>query len=161
MGRDFLERNGVVLADAAPADDLAVGVGEGDGVLAAAVPDVAGAAERRQCEDEQADGEDEAEGRGVVGQVEHQAREAPHPEVLQPRTVGGPAPPQGGADFVDAVIGPRIEPPEQARYRSLEASARTRWYTIGQNLTRRHYIGNTAKPHAAGTDRPDSMPDAE
>jgi hypothetical protein len=53
MRRDFLERNGVVLADPAPADDLAVAVGEGDRMLAAAVPDVAGAAERRQGEDQQ------------------------------------------------------------------------------------------------------------
>jgi hypothetical protein len=34
MRRDFLQRNGVILADSAPTDDLAVAVGEGDRVLA-------------------------------------------------------------------------------------------------------------------------------
>ena len=41
--RNVRQRNGVVLADAAPPDDLAIGIREGHGKFAAPVPDVAGA----------------------------------------------------------------------------------------------------------------------
>ena len=42
-GRHFFKRNGVVLPDAALADDLAIGIGKGDGELAVLVPDITGA----------------------------------------------------------------------------------------------------------------------
>ena len=48
LRRNLVQWNGVVLADAALADDFAIHVGEGDGIFAAAVPPVAGAGEGRQ-----------------------------------------------------------------------------------------------------------------
>ena len=45
--RNFFKRDGIVLADAASADDLAIGIGEGHGIFAATVPDIARAREGR------------------------------------------------------------------------------------------------------------------
>src|SRR4029078_11597011 len=93
MRGNVLERDGIVLPDAAPADDVAFGIGEGDRVFAPLVPHIAGsragaqrdsemsehiagAGEGRQRESEKAENDEGPEGRGIIEQVDDQPAEA-------------------------------------------------------------------------------------
>ena len=70
--RNLFKRNGVVLADAALADHLAIGVREGDGIFAAPVPHVT-FGKLRHGIGQNGEGGDGAEGRRVIGHVDNPA----------------------------------------------------------------------------------------
>ena len=90
-GGNVRERNGVILADAATADDLTIGIGEGHGIVAAAVPDVARAGEGRKGIGEQHEADDHPEGGGIIEKIDHDAPQAAQPEAFQKAHIGGVA----------------------------------------------------------------------
>ena len=122
VGRDLGQRYGVVLANPAPADDIAVDVGEGDGVLAAAIPDVIGLMQRRQRKGDQREGEHQAEGQAIVEKVDEDPLHPPDAKALQPRGIARPAVAQRARRLEDARTDQRIEPhePTEQRMWSLE-----------------------------------------
>ena len=87
-GRNFLKRNGVVLADAAAADDLAIGIGEGHGIFAAAVPHIAGAGEGRQRIGQHDETGNDAEGDAVIEKIDDEALQPPDAEPLEETRIG-------------------------------------------------------------------------
>jgi hypothetical protein len=88
MRRDFVERNGIVLPYAAPADDLAIGVGHRDRILPAEVPDVARAAEGRQRIHEEPQPEEHAEGRSVVDEIDDEPFQPADAEAVDEHRIG-------------------------------------------------------------------------
>ena len=106
--------NGVVLADAAAADDFAIGRGEGHGIFAAAVPHVAGTGEGRQGIGEQQEAEDHPESQAVVEEVDEDALHAPEAETLQEAAVGRMRPLEEVPRLEHGGTDDTVSPPESA-----------------------------------------------
>ena len=129
LRRNVGKRDRIVLADAAPADDLAIRRGEGDGIFAAAVPHVAGAREGWQGVGQQQEAEHHPEGDAVVEQVDEDALQAADAEAFKEAAVGRvgaleeiPGFEHGGAD--GAIGTPEPSPQGFTRWKFRHASDR-------------------------------------
>ena len=111
-GRHFFKRNGVVLLDAALADDLAIGIGKGDGKFAVLVPDISEARERRQREGQEAEGENHPKGGTIIYNVDQEPARARHLEPVNKRGISRTPALQGIPGFKDAGTHQRVKRPE-------------------------------------------------
>ena len=114
IGRNLAQRNGVVLADAAAADDLAIGIGEGHRIFAAAVPHVAGTREGRKGEGQKSEAENHAEGDGVIEKIDEDAANAAQPEAIDEGRIGRTRPLDPIPGFEHGGADDGVEPPEKA-----------------------------------------------
>jgi len=86
---NFIKRNGVVLANAALADNFAIHIGKGDGIFTATVPHIAGSRKRRQSIGQQTKGKQGAERCAIIQQINEPAARARHPKItVQKRAIG-------------------------------------------------------------------------
>ena len=110
--RNFFKRNGVVLPDAALADDFAIGIGKGDGKFAALVPDIPDARERRQGKGQKAEGKHHPEGGKIINDVDQEAARAGDLEAVNKRGIGRTPALEGVPGFKNARTHKRVKSPE-------------------------------------------------
>ena len=112
LGRNFIKGNGVILPDAALADDLAIGIGEGDGKFPALVPHIAGARKGRQREGQKTKGENHADGGAVIQQIDQEAARACDLEAVNKGGIGRAPALAGIPGLENARTHKRVEGPE-------------------------------------------------
>ncbi len=110
--RNFFKRNGVVLLDAALADDFAIGIGECDRKFAALVPDIAGAGKGRQGKGQKAEGKNHPKGGKIIDDIDQEAARARDLEPVNKRGIGRTPALQGIPGFKNAGTHQRVESPE-------------------------------------------------
>ena len=138
--RDFIERYGVILPDTATPDHGAVGVGEGDRILPAALPDSVILEDRRQGVEHQPHGEDQAECGAVGHQIDQHALQAVDLEPSHERGVRAVGVAQPLVERVTAGIDPAVEVVEQLGELAFWVQIRQRGCSVfGRALRKRSF----------------------